>query len=103
MEKCPYLAEKLGIILIPTMVMIVNGKTNNSIRGFDEFGGVDDFSTADMAYVLSQHGIINAEADRSEEIAKSKAVGGLNHVNLSRIRAGIHHGSLSDDEDDFST
>ncbi len=94
--------EKLGIILIPTMVLIIDGKTDHSIRGFDEFGGVDDFSTADVAHVLAQHGVINNDVDRSEEIAKSKAVAGLNHVNLLSIRAGLHNETMSDEEDNFN-
>ena len=40
--------------------------------GFDELGGVDDFTTADMAYVLATHGVLNHEKteDRSEDIGQ---------------------------------
>lgn len=81
---------------MPTIVLIKDGKTehslrlkiqNNSVqllilftflltdlpcRGFDELGGVDDFSTADMAYVLASHGVLNHEKteDRSEDIGQ---------------------------------
>ena len=97
-EKCPYLVEKLGIIMIPTMVIIIDGKTNHSIRGFDEFGGVDEFSTADMAHVLAGHGAIKYEGDRSEEIGKSRAVAGLNHVKVNNIRAG-YNVTMGEDDD----
>jgi thioredoxin-like negative regulator of GroEL len=63
-EKSPFLVERLGIILLPTIVLIKDGKTEHSLRGFDELGGTDDFSTEDMAYVLSQHGVLNFEIDR---------------------------------------
>jgi hypothetical protein len=56
--------ERLGIILLPTIVLIKDGKTEHSIHGFDEFGGTDDFSTNDMAYVLSQYKVLNFEMDR---------------------------------------
>lgn len=103
-EKSPYLVEKLGIILIPTMVIIIDGKTNHSIRGFDEFGGIDEFSTADMAHVLAGHGAIKYEGDRSEEIAQSSSIGGLNHVKINNIQGGLYSKeiSYSDDEDDFT-
>ncbi len=63
-EKSPYLVEKLGIILMPTIVLIRDGKTEHSLRGFDELGGTDDFTTDDMAYVLSTHKVLNFEVDR---------------------------------------
>ena len=57
-EKHPFLVEKLGIILMPTMVLIKGGHTDHAIHGFDEFGGTDDFTTADMAYgMLDWHDI----------------------------------------------
>lgn len=63
-EKNPFLVERLGVILMPTIVLIKDGKTNHAIHGFDEFGGTDDFSTDDVAYVLSTHGVLNFEMDR---------------------------------------
>ena len=93
-EKSPYLVEKLGIILLPTIILIKDGKTEHSIRGFDEFGGTDDFTTQDMAYVLSTHGILNYEVDRSEEINSQAGRAGLNHLRMERIKSGEY--------DDFS-
>jgi thioredoxin-like negative regulator of GroEL len=63
-EKNPFLVERLGVILMPTIVLIKDGKTDHAIHGFDEFGGTDDFSTDDVAYVLSRHGVLNFEVDR---------------------------------------
>ena len=39
-EKNPFLVERLGVILLPTLVLVKDGKTEHSIRGFDEFGGL---------------------------------------------------------------
>ena len=33
-EKSPFLVERLGIIMMPTIVLIIDGKTEYSIRGF---------------------------------------------------------------------
>ncbi|CAM9911488.1 unnamed protein product, partial [Ectocarpus fasciculatus] len=63
-EKNPFLVEKFGIILMPTIMLIKDGKTDHAIHGFDEFGGTDDFSTDDVAYVLSTYGVLNFEIDR---------------------------------------
>ncbi len=93
-EKNPFLVEKLRIIMMPTIVLIKNGKTEHSIIGFDEFGGTDDFSTEDVAFVLSQHGMLNFEADRSEELAQKQTRKGVNSVRLN-IRAS----HLADDDD----
>ena len=97
-EKNPFLAERLCIIVMPTIVLIKSGKTEHSIRGFDEFGGTDDFRTEDVAWVLSQHGVLDyTGADRSEEINGRSEKAGYNSINLSTIRAGEH--DLSEDED----
>jgi thioredoxin-like negative regulator of GroEL len=96
-EKNPFLVEKLGIILMPTIVLIKDGKTEHAIHGFDEFGGTDDFSTADMAYVLARHGVLNYEADRSEELSQNAARASLNHLRMAQIRSG-EYDNMSDDD-----
>ena len=100
-EKSPYLVEKLGIILLPTIVLVRDGRTEHSIRGFDEFGGTDDFTTSDMAWVLSTHGVLNfEEADRAEQVAQNAARAGVNAFNLS-VKSGDYEAGFSD-EDDFT-
>ena len=58
-EKSPYLAEKLRIMMLPTVMIINEGKTEHSIIGFDEFGGKDDFETDDVETVLSNWGALH--------------------------------------------
>lgn len=96
-EKSPYLVEKLGIILMPTIVLIKDGKTEHAIHGFDEFGGTDDFTTQDMAYVLATHKVLNYETDRSEEISQRATRAGLNSVRLATIRSGDYDHQSDDD------
>lgn len=87
-EKNPYLVEKLGIILMPTIVLIKDGKTDHAIHGFDEFGGTDDFTTEDCAYVLSTHGVLNYDGgDRSEDVSNRSTKAGFNAIKVNRITA----------------
>lgn len=58
-EKSPFLVEKLNVWMLPTLVLVKNTKTEHSVVGFDEFGGHDDFETAEIELVLAGHGIIN--------------------------------------------
>jgi len=99
-EKNPFLVEKLGIILMPTMVLIKNGKTDHAIHGFDEFGGTDDFTTEDVAFVLSQHGVLDhTGVDRDEDIAdRHEKNMGFNNIKISNVRAGDHDLNFDDDE-----
>lgn len=51
-EKSPFLAERLKIWMLPTVVLIKDGKTDHSIVGFDELGGKDEFPTAVLEQLL---------------------------------------------------
>jgi hypothetical protein len=98
-EKSPYLVEKLGIILMPTIVLVKDGKTEHAIHGFDEMGGVDDFTTLDFEYVLANHGVIHFDGgDRSEEINERSKRAGFNSMKLT-VRRGEYDGMADEDED----
>jgi hypothetical protein len=58
-ENSPYLAEKLRIVMLPTVMIVNEGKTEHSIIGFDEFGGKDDFETEDVETVLCNRGALH--------------------------------------------
>ena len=63
-------------------------------------GGTDDFSTDDLAFVLSQHKMIFYSNDRSEEIKSNASRAGLNSMRLSNIRSS----DIKDEEgDDYDT
>jgi len=99
-EKSPYLVEKLGIILMPTIVLIKNGRTDHAIHGFDEFGGTDDFTTADVAYVLAAHGVLDPTVeDRSEEMSERHAAKkGVNAMKINHITASTYGDHDTDEE-----
>ena len=57
-EKSPFLAERLKIWMMPTIVLVKEGKTEKSIIGFDEMGGSDAFTTAQLEALLLKHEVI---------------------------------------------
>ena len=79
-EKAPFLCERLNIKVIPTLLLIVDGKTQVSqksltriltyvkekIVGFDQLGGHDNFSTAMLEWRLGISKVINYKGDLSE-------------------------------------
>lgn len=100
-EKNPYLVEKFGIILLPTMVLIKDGKTDHAIHGFDEFGGTDDFSTEVMGLVLASYDMINPEEidlDAIEELGEGNK-SGVNSIKVSSVSSRF--AMLQDEDDDF--
>lgn len=76
-ERCPFLTERLRIKIIPTIMLVANGKTKDYIVGFTELGNCDDFSTETLQYRLAQSGVINdddlypSEAGKKSFILKS--------------------------------
>eukprot|EP01071_Lankesteria_metandrocarpae_P013392 Lankesteria_metandrocarpae@DN7138_c0_g1_i1.p1 len=64
-EKAPFLAERLKIIVIPTVMLVKEAKTEHSIIGFDEMGGKDDFKTSAFESVLVRHGMLRSKRPNS--------------------------------------
>lgn len=59
-EKSPFLADRLNIRVLPSLVLVKGGKVVEVLVGFEQFGNRDDFSTSAMERVLhSKHGIID--------------------------------------------
>ncbi|XP_049818052.1 thioredoxin domain-containing protein 9-like [Aethina tumida] len=64
-EKCPFLAEKLRIKTIPSIVLIQNSVMIDKIVGFTQLGNRDDFTTDVMEWRIAQNNVINYEGDLS--------------------------------------
>ncbi|KAJ0821496.1 putative Thioredoxin domain-containing protein [Helianthus annuus] len=62
-EKSPFLAEKLKIVVLPTIALIKNAKVDDYVVGFDELGGTDDFSTEELEERLAKAQVIFFEGD----------------------------------------
>ncbi|XP_077265749.1 phosducin-like protein 3 [Temnothorax americanus] len=92
-ERCPFLTERLRIRIIPTIAIIVNGKTKDYIVGFTELGNCDDFSTETLQSRLAQSGVINYDDDlQCSETSKKPFI--------FRPKTKTIKGRSSDDSDD---
>lgn len=58
-ERAPFLCERLKIRMLPTIGLVVDGKTKEFIKGFDELGGTDDFSTELLEWRLGCAAVIH--------------------------------------------
>lgn len=72
-EKSPFLAEKLKIIVLPTLALIKNAKVDDYVVGFDELGGTDDFSTEILEERLAKAQVIFLEGESSLKPSNSTA------------------------------
>ncbi|KAF7840759.1 thioredoxin domain-containing protein 9-like protein [Senna tora] len=70
-EKSPFLAEKLKIIVLPTLALIKNAKVDDYVVGFDQLGGTDEFSTEELEERLAKAQVIFYEGESSATHAKS--------------------------------
>merc|ERR1712100_608068 len=68
--KNPYLAEKLNIIMLPTVSFIKDGKVLYSMIGFDDVGekteegnlsGYDEFETEKIERLMMDWGVIEED------------------------------------------
>ena len=59
-----FLVQRLGIVVMPTLVLIHKRKVVHQIIGFDELGATTDFSTAALARLLQHYNVLFAK-DRS--------------------------------------
>ncbi|GMQ03569.1 hypothetical protein CsSME_00049325 [Camellia sinensis var. sinensis] len=63
-EKSPFLAEKLKIVVLPTLALIKSAKVDDYVVGFNEVGGMDEFSTEELEERLA----------KAQSSAKSRSV-----------------------------
>jgi hypothetical protein len=90
-----FLVERLGVVMMPTLVLVKNRKAFHHIQGFDELGGADDFSETALAFVLGRHGILTPRDDEEVPEDAFNSAG----VNAIRIRKGPKSGLYSGDDD----
>jgi hypothetical protein len=96
-EKCKFLCDRLSIKVLPTVVMVKDGKFVDRIVGFDELGGHDEFSTAMIEWRIARAEVINYSGDLSQPPDKPKATGAT--VLKKSIRG--QPGDDDDDDDDY--
>ena len=76
-----FLVERLGIVIMPTLVIVKNREAVHHIRGFDELGATENFSTAALEYVLGVHGAI-FQPEGQEIPPELLEIQGVNRVRL---------------------
>ncbi|KAL3816942.1 hypothetical protein ACHAXA_001770 [Cyclostephanos tholiformis] len=62
-----FLVEKLGIVVMPTLLIVKDRRAVHHIRGFDELGGREDFELRILANVLVGHGAITRRDDDDDD------------------------------------
>ncbi|GLT98163.1 hypothetical protein SLE2022_156810 [Rubroshorea leprosula] len=70
-EKSPFLAERLKIMVLPTLALIKNAKVDDYVVGFDELGGTDEFSTEELEERFAKAQVIFFEGESSINASKS--------------------------------
>jgi thiol-disulfide isomerase/thioredoxin len=90
-----FLVEKLGVIIMPTLVLVKDRKVVHHLRGFDELGGTEDVSPQMLAHVLGLYGVTDLQDDEEvpEEILKAK---GINSIRINK--KGAKKSIYDDDE-----
>ncbi|XP_039674283.1 thioredoxin domain-containing protein 9 [Perca fluviatilis] len=99
-EKAPFLTERLRIKVIPTMALLLDGKTKDYVVGFSDLGNTDEFSTEMLEWRLGCADVINYSGNLMEPPTMTKRSGTkFTKVEKKTIRGGGYD-SDSDSEDD---
>lgn len=93
-EKSPFLVDRLHVRVLPTVVLCKDGKVVDYIVGFDDLGGVDDFSTEMMEWRIARNGVIDYNGDVTVPPGSSKRINPFLRSKSKTIRGGC------DDSDD---
>lgn len=94
----PFFVEKLGIRMLPCIIIFHDGVTCDRIVGFEELGSSDDFSTAVFERRLKQ-----ARALRKKK--KTESDDEVDDEDFNRIGRSVYAGErqyLKDEDSDFS-
>jgi len=101
-ERARFLVDRLRIKVMPTICLAKDGKTVDYIAGFDDLGGIDEFSTEMLEWRIARAGVIEYSGDLLKAplpegaSAKSKLLG---RTTKKTIR-GQQDCDDSDDSDD---
>ncbi|XP_019956305.1 thioredoxin domain-containing protein 9 [Paralichthys olivaceus] len=99
-EKAPFLTERLRIKVIPTLALLIDGKTKDYVVGFADLGNTDEFSTEMLEWRLGCAGVINYSGNLMEPPTSTQRSGSkFTKVEKKTIRGQINN-SDSDSGDD---
>ncbi|XP_037542482.1 thioredoxin domain-containing protein 9 [Nematolebias whitei] len=98
-EKAPFLSERLRIKVIPTLALLIDGKTKDYIVGFTDLGNTDEFATEVLEWRLGCAEVINYSGNLMEPPTTTKKSSKFTKVEKKTIR-GRADDTDSDSEDD---
>ncbi|XP_071395393.1 thioredoxin domain-containing protein 9 [Centroberyx affinis] len=99
-EKAPFLTERLRIKVIPTLALLIDGKTKDYVVGFGDLGNTDEFPTEMLEWRLGCADVINYSGNLMERPTLTQKSGSkFTKVEKKTIR-GRGYDSDSGSEDD---
>lgn len=99
-EKAPFLSERLRIKVIPTLALLIDGKTKDYVVGFTDLGNTDEFSTEMLEWRLGCADVISYSGNLMDPpTGTKKPATKFTKVEKKTIR-GRGYDSDSDSEDD---
>ncbi|XP_044222568.1 thioredoxin domain-containing protein 9 isoform X1 [Thunnus albacares] len=99
-EKAPFLTERLRIKVIPTLALLIDGKTKDYVVGFTDLGNTDEFPTEMLEWRLGCADVINYSGNLMEPPTVTQRPGTkFTKVEKKTIR-GRGYDSDSDSGDD---
>nr|GEY89181.1 thioredoxin domain-containing protein PLP3B-like [Tanacetum cinerariifolium] len=69
-ENSPFFVTKLGIKMLPCVILFRKGIAGDRLVGFEDLGGKDDFSTRKLEVYLIKKGIIEEKKQNEDEEAE---------------------------------
>ena len=100
-EKCKFLVDRLRIVVLPTICIAIDGKTQDYIVGFDDLGGSDEFPTEMLEWRLARAKGISYQGDLQNppkfKNQKDTSVFGFVKTNKT-IKDGRNDDSSDDDD-----
>lgn len=94
-----FLVERLGIVVMPTLLIVKDRQSHHQIRGFDELGGTADFTAAALEYVLGRHGALDCDLEHVPDELLNASPRGVNTIRLTKSSRRGHQRHEDDDED----
>ncbi|XP_037345218.1 thioredoxin domain-containing protein 9 [Pungitius pungitius] len=99
-EKAPFLTDRLRIKVIPTLALLLDGKTKDYVVGFSDLGNTDEFPTEMLEWRLGCADVINYSGNLMEPPTMGQRSGTkFTKVEKKTIRGGTYD-SDSDSGDD---
>lgn len=98
-----YLVDKLGIVVMPTIVIVKDRQAVHHIRGFSELGNKEDFSVEALEYVIGMHQGIKLPEDAKMPEELKEARKGVNGIKMSTRYSGGRRGGVRETYNEYDS